>query len=202
MKKFLFLLLCLTTFFSFSQNSCSFDSTNAFQQCINGGSQTIIIYEWWNDTANCNLDVVSVEYSNEAGFGPFTYPYNNPSSQPYSSFGVFAGTPNMPPNWSVEHYLVINYSNGSQSDTITYIPYSCITGCTDPNSISYNPWATSDDGSCVNTGVSACPPGEFEVTIEVTLDSYPSETSWLFVDQSNGNLLFNIPQGTYTFNDI
>jgi hypothetical protein len=197
-----FILAVLLPILSIAQTPCSFDSTNAFQQCINGGSQAIIIYEWWNDTANCNLDVVSVEYSNAAGFGPYNYPYNVPSSQPYSSFGVFAGTPNMPPNWSVEHYLVINYSNGSQSDTITYTPYSCITGCTDPNSISYNPWATSDDGSCVNTGVSACPPGEFEVTIEVTLDSYPGETSWLFVDQSNGNLLFNIAQGTYTFNDI
>ena len=26
--------------------------------------------------------------------------------------------------------------------------------------------------------------------------------SWLFVDQSNGNLLYNIAQGTYNFNDI
>ncbi len=203
MKKFLPLLLCLTTFFSFSQSNCNFDSTNVYQQCINGGGQAIVIFEWWNNTTtNTGCDIVSVSYSNEVGFGPYVYPITFPSTSTYGSFGVYAGTQNMPPNWSVEHYLILNYSNGTQSDTITYIPYSCITGCTDPNSISYNPWATSDDGSCVNTGTSACPPGEFEITIEVTLDSYPGETSWLFVDQSNGNLLFNIAQGTYTFNDI
>lgn len=203
MKKFLPLLLCLTTFFSFSQSNCNFDSTNVYQQCINGGGQAIVIFEWWNNTTtNTGCDIVSVSYSNEVGFGPYVYPITYPSTSTYGNFGVYAGIQNMPPNWSVEHYLILNYSNGTQSDTITYIPYSCITGCTDPNSISYNPWATSDDGSCVNTGISACPPGEFEITIEVTLDSYPGETSWLFVDQSNGNLLFNIAQGTYTFNDI
>ena len=101
-----FILAVLLPILSIAQTPCSFDSTNAFQQCISGGSQTLIIYEWWNDTTNCNEDVVSIEYSNAAGFGPFTYPYNVPYGQTYSSVGLFAGTPNMPPNWSVEHYLV------------------------------------------------------------------------------------------------
>ena len=49
----------------------------------------------------------------------------------------------MPPNWSVEHYLQIEFSDGTLSDTITYTPTPCIEGCTDSSQISYNPWATA-----------------------------------------------------------
>ena len=203
MKKFLLLLLCLTTFFSFSQSNCNFTNSNATQQCVNGG-QALITFEWFNDTTiTAGCDVVSVSYSNEDGVGPFVYPIGYPSGQPFGNFGVFAGVQNMPPNWSVEHYLVLNYSNGTQSDTIVYTPTACIPGCMDTNSIAYNPWATNNDSSCVGGGGnSGCNPGDHEITIEVTLDSYPGETSWILVDMSNGNQLENNPQGTYDFNDI
>ena len=74
----------------------------------------------------------------------------------------------------------------------------------DTNSTSYNPWATWDDSSCIYPGAgnSGCDPGDFEITVEVTLDSYPNETSFILVDMSNGNQLINITQGTYNFNDI
>ena len=57
----------------------------------------------------------------------------------------------MPPNWSEEHYAVLEFADGSMSDTIAYTPYSCIPGCLDPAQPSYNPWATIDDGSCSGT---------------------------------------------------
>ena len=200
MKKFLLLLLVsVIPFLSVTQN-CNFESSNAYQLCVNGGSQAIIIFEWFNDPGSCEVE--SVSYSTAEGVGPFTYPSGQPANVPGGNFGVYAGTQNMPPNWSVEHYLVINYVDGTQSDTISYTPYACIPGCTNPTSENYNPWANQDDGSCDGTGGENCDAGDFEVTIEVTLDSYPGETSWLFVDQSNGNLLYNIPQGTYNFNDI
>ena len=69
MKKFFLLLLCLTTFFSFSQSNCNFDSTNVYQQCITSqagvpGSQAIIIFEWFNAPGSC--EVTSVSYSSNS----------------------------------------------------------------------------------------------------------------------------------------
>ena len=203
-KYFLITLLSFITIISRSQNTCNFDSSNAFQQCINGGSQALIIFEWFNDTsANIGCDVVSVSYSTAAGNGPYIYPISYPATLPFGNFGVYAGVQNMPPNWSVEHYLLVNYSDGTQSDTIIYTPYACIPGCMDPISTNFNPWANSDDGSCTgNSGGSSCDSGDFEIRIDITLDSYPSETSWILVDVSNGNSLYNIPTGNYNFNDI
>jgi len=164
MKLLRLLLLCILPFTGISQNSCNFISSNAYQQCINGGSQALIIFEWFNDTATTTgCDIISVSYSTAAGNGPYTYPIGYPTGQPSGNFGVYAGVQNMPPNWSVEHYLVLNYSNGSQSDTISYTPTACIPGCMDTNSTSYNPWATNDDGSCVYAGggTNGCDPGDF-----------------------------------------
>ena len=202
MKKFLLLLLCLITFFSFSQNNCNFESSNAYQQCINNGTQAIIIFEWFNSPGSC--EVSSVSYSTAEGIGPFTYPVGQPPNVPSGNFGVFAGVQNMPPNWSVEHYLVVNYVDGTHSDTIAYTPYACTPGCTDPNSESYNPWANVDNGSCEGGDGSGdnCDPGDFEITVEVTLDSYPSETAWTLVSLSDGGSPIQIPQGEYNFSDV
>jgi len=210
MKKFLSLLLCLTTFFSFSQNNCNFESSNAYQQCITGqngipGGQAIIIFEWFNAPGSC--EVASVSYSNAEGAGPFTYPVGQPPNVPSGNFGVYAGPgggqPALP-TWSVEHYLVLNYSNGTQSDTIAYTPYPCIPGCTDPNSESYNPWASVNNGSCEggNGNGDNCDPGDFEITVEITLDSYPGETSWILTSLSDGGSPIQMPQGEYNFSDI
>ena len=132
MKKFLLLLLVsVIPFLSVTQN-CNFESSNAYQLCVNDGAQAIIIFEWFNDPGSCEVE--SVSYSTAEGVGPFTYPSGQPANVPGGNVGVYAGTQNMPPNWSVEHYLVINYVDGTQSDTISYTPYACIPGCTDPTS--------------------------------------------------------------------
>ena len=107
-------------------------SSNAYQQCLNGG-QALIVFEW--DT-ECLVE--SVEYSNADGAGPFVYGVNPDAT----NFGVYAGNGQMPPNWEVEHQLVVNFLDGTQSDPILYTPEACIEGCTDPTSESYNPWAT------------------------------------------------------------
>ena len=203
MKQLLLLLLVsVIPFLSLTQNNCNFESSNAYQICVDGGSQAIIIFEWFNAPESC--EVTSVSYSTELGQGPFTYPIGQPYNVPAGNFGVYAGGPNMPPNWSVEHYLVVNYVDGTHSDTIAYTPTSCIPGCTDPNSESYNPWATEDDGSCEGADGSGdnCDPGDFEITVEVTLDSYPSETSWILTSLSDGGSPIQIPQGEYNFSDV
>ena len=169
-------------------------STNAYQQCINGGAQALIVFQWQTD-----CEIQSVEYTNAEGAGPFTYPVN-PNAL---NFGVFAGTPNMPPNWSVEHQLTVNFDDGTQSAPIFYTPQPCIPGCIDSNSISYNPWATNDDGSCISSGNSGgCDPNDFEITISITLDNWPGETSWTLVSLSDGGIPIQMPQGEYDFADV
>ena len=169
-------------------------STNAYQQCINGGAQAIVIFEWQTD-----CEVQSVEYTNADGVGPFTYPVNPDAL----NFGVYAGTPNMPPNWSVEHQLTVNFADGTQSAPIFYTPEPCIPGCTDPTSISYNPWANQDDGTCLNAGGGQnCDPGDYEITISVTLDNWPGETSWTLVSLSDGGIPIQMPQGEYDYSDV
>ena len=89
------------------------------------------------------MQILNVIYSNENGAGPYVY-----QAPQANNFGVYAGNGQMPPNWSVEHYLQLEFSDGSLSDTIAYTPNACIEGCTDPTQPTYNPWATVDDGSC------------------------------------------------------
>ncbi len=64
--------------------------------------------------------------------------------------------------------------------------FSCY-GCTDPASCNYDPDATIDDGSCIGDGI--------PVTVSVTTDTWPGETTWTLAD-SVGTVL--ISGGPYT----
>jgi len=164
----------------------------ASQTCLSSG-QTLVFFNWTLDN-NVSCEPVKFWYSNEEGVGPFQYGLN-PNSL---DFAVYAGNGQMPPNWEVEHYGQIEFADGSLSDTIFYTPTACIPGCTDPNQASYNPWATVDDGTCSGTACDTAT--QYQITIEITLDNWPGETGWSFVD-GMGNT-FNYPSGTYNFQDI
>jgi len=162
-------------------------STNAYQQCLEN-IQALIVFEWETE-----CEVESVSYSNVEGAGPFVYNVNPDAT----NFGVYAGNGQMPPNWSVEHQLVVNFADGTSSDPISYTPTPCIPGCTDPNSEAYNPWATVDDGSC--SGTNCDPDTEHQITMQITLDNWPGETSWTM---NSGGIIGAVTDGTYNFNDI
>ena len=168
-------------------------TSNAYEICINNGTQNQIVFEWTVDSYNPSCEVANVIISNEEGLGPFYF-----SAPGASNFGFQAGNGQMPPNWSVEHYCQLEFADGSLSDTIAFTPSPCIAGCTDPTQISYNPWATSDDGSCSGTNCDTAT--QYQITIEIMLDNWPGETSWQFVD-GLGNT-FDYPVGTYDFQDI
>ena len=169
-----------------------FLTSTASQTCLPNG-QTLAQFFWTLDN-NVSCEPVTFWYSNEDGVGPFQYGLG-PNSL---DFAVYAGNGQMPPNWEVEHYGWIEFADGSLSDTIAYTPTPCIAGCTDPTQISYNPWATFDDGSCAGT---TCDTNtQYQISLSLTLDNWPGETSWQFVD-GLGNT-FDYPVGTYDFNDI
>ena len=170
--------------------------SNAYQNCLPGG-QALSIFEWQTATGNNNCDVVKVWYSNEEGLGPYQYGGFWPAGGPHN-FAVFSGQGQMPPNWAVEHYLQLEFADGTLSDTIAYIPTPCIDGCTDPAQISYNPWATNDDGSC--SGTTCDTATEYQITMEITFDNWPGETGWTMVTNAGPNV--ESPSGTYDYNDI
>ena len=164
------------------------------QTCLPTG-QTLVQFFWQNDTTNGNCNPVRFWYWNEEGVGPFQYGLG-PNQQ---DFAVYAGNGQMPPNWSVEHYGMVEFADSTFSDTMFYTPTSCIAGCTDPTQPTYNPWATFDDGSCAGT---TCDTNlTHQITMEITFDNWPSETGWSITSGGYGVLQDEQP-GAYNFNDI
>ena len=164
------------------------------QTCLPTG-QTLVQFFWQNDTSNGNCNPVRFWYWNENGVGPFQYGLG-PNQQ---DFAVYAGNGQMPPNWSVEHYGIVEFADSTFSDTMVYTPTSCIAGCTDPTQPTFNPWATFDDGSCSGT---TCDTNiTYQITMEITFDNWPSETGWSITSGGYGVLQEELP-GAYNFNDI
>ena len=167
-------------------------TSNAYQNCYPGG-QALVIFEWTTEAYNLSCETVKVWYTNAEGVGPYQYGVG-PNA---TNFAVNAGNGQMPPNWSVEHYLQVEFADGTLSDTITYTPTPCIDGCTDPTQVSYNPWATNDDGSCAGTICDTST--QYQITMEITLDNWPGETSWLM---NSLGVIDSVLVGEYDFNDI
>ena len=149
------------------------------------------MWEWENEWCT----PVNVVYWNEEGWGPFTQPVP-PNA---TNYGMLAGNGQMPPNWEVEHYLYVEYSDGTISDTLSYTPDPCIAGCIDSTEEAFNPWANEDDGSCSTTLCDTAT--EYPITMEITLDAWPSETSWIMTTNTPaGNI--EVQPGEYNYNDI
>jgi len=74
---------------------------------------------------------------------------------------------------------------------------SCIYifGCMDNNADNYNPWANVEDGTCAQQVV--CSPGLSLVDVAITLDNWPSETSWMLYSATDTFALVN--SGTYDY---
>ena len=178
--------------------SCTFPpcdgiiNDTAWQMCW--GAQAAISWEWETNN-NTNCGVIKLHYGAESGYN-ITIPGFWPSGG-WSNFAIGAGPGQMPPNWNEEHYLVLEFVDSSFSDTMFFTPTACIPGCTDPMQESYNPWATTDDGSCAGTTCDTAT--EYQITMEITLDNWPGETSWIM---NSGGVIDESPQGTYNFNDI
>lgn len=178
--------------------SCTFPpcdgiiNDTAWQMCW--GAQAAISWEWETNN-NTNCGVIKLHYGAESGYNA-TYSGFWPSGG-WSNFAIGAGPGQMPPNWNEEHYLVLEFVDSTFSDTMFFTPTACIPGCTDPMQESYNPWATTDDGSCAGTTCDTAT--QYQITMEITLDNWPNETSWIM---NSGGIIDEAPQGTYNFNDI
>jgi len=171
--------------------TCEITNTNVYQQCLNPGGQALVVWEW--DNGVC--PPANVKYWNEEGWGPFYQPVPPTAT----NYGMLAGNGQQSPDWEVEHYLQVEFIDGTLSDTITYTPTPCIPGCTDSTSEAYNPWATDDDGNCGSSFGGCDTATEYPITMEITLDQWPGETSWIM---NSGGILQEVTANTYNFNDV
>ena len=165
---------------------------NSITKC--DGGQAEIRWEWQTASSNPNCDVIGIHIQN--GGLPLLWNSYWPAGLLHE-FTTMAGQGQQAPGWTSDYYAVLEYTDGSFSDTIFQTAVACIPGCMDPTSIAYNPWATYDNGECAGA---ACPPDENDITLQITLDNWPGETGWHII--SGTDTVASFPEGTYDFNDI
>ena len=164
---------------------------NTFVDQICVGSQALLYYNW-EASSNPNCNVIQIIYGSNSYTNAYTFDVNIDSGL----WGVYAGNGQMPPNWEEEFSFQVMHADSTLSDTLLHTPYPCTQGCTDSEANNYNPWANVDDESCGNQ---ACDSGYTPITIEVSLDNWPSETGWSFV---SGDGSMEIPSGSYSYQDV
>lgn len=161
-----------------------------FVDQICDGGQALLYWNWEaSDNPNCN--VIQITYSGEN-----TNSYNFDVNIDNGIWGVYTGNGQMPPNWEEEYSFQAMFADSTMSDTLFHTPYPCTQGCTDDNAPNYNPWATVDDGSC---GGQACDAGYTSITVDITLDNWPSETGWSII---SGGVIDEHIDGDYNYQDI
>ena len=152
------------------------------------GSRSLLYYHWDSPDDSPSCDIEKIHFGND------NVNYFFPGQGVDGIWGVYAGNINMPPNWSEEYYWFLEFVDGSTSDTIYYTPSACVEGCTDEAANNYNPYANIDDGSCALT---SCAEDQTEITLQLTLDNYPSEISWILY--SGGQVVDQVEAGDYDY---
>ena len=152
------------------------------------GSRALLYYHWESpdNSQSCNIENIYFGNDND------NYIFSGQGVD--DIWGVYAGSVNMPPNWSEEYYWFLEFVDGTVSDTVYHTPSACVEGCMDESADNYNPFATIDDGSCE---IIACAEDQTEITLQLTLDNYPSEISWILY--SGGQVVDEITQGDYDY---
>ena len=94
-----------------------------------------------------------------------------------------------------------NYEFNSAIDTIPFTLTPCVPlllGCMNEAADNYNPWANQDDGSCE---VVECDSLETLVSMDLTLDTWPSETGFTLVDIATGQPYHQVLPLEFDFGD-
>ena len=94
-----------------------------------------------------------------------------------------------------------NYDFDGAIDTIPFVLDPCLPvllGCMNEAADNYNPWANQDDGSCE---VIECDSLETQVTMELTLDTWPGETGFTLVNIADGQPYEQVIPGEFDFGD-
>lgn len=130
----------------------------------------------WEESPGEHCNVSQVMWaSNLDQLGDNPYPINGATSF-YIPFTIPFQT----------YYVQFKFGdpNGDNlSEIYEFVKEPCIVGCLDPIALDYNPFASAP-GPC-NYELEGCPEGEVLVSVEVTTDQYPTETTWNLINQDN-----------------
>ena len=152
------------------------------------GPDVTVKYNWSNmPNPNCRMLSYTREKDiNDLGNNWYAYPSN------WSNTALIYN--GQSPNTT--YYFLGMLADSSFTDTLVITTPNCIPGCTDPLATNYNPWANSDDGTCV-LPIGNCSNGESNIQITITPDTYPGETTWELADTA-GNILATSPPYSLT----
>ena len=186
-----------------------FDTSSVSQSC--NGNQVELSF-MWQTTHGLFCDVNQIHYGYDLTATPFVQsqffqvgvPIGStpPTTFPYTiwevtylnnninTFDVKAGGNFVTED--VPHFFFVKFEDNTYSDTLWITPDPCIVGCTDPTAPAYNPFANISNGICGNI-TTTCPPGQSEILVIVTPDTYAGETSWEVVDTLTDNVIATSP---------
>jgi len=179
MKKLL--LLLLLPIFSFAQNCAP--TLIVKDTCSYGYAKTFV--EWEALDSGCVIDV----YHQGTPYNIYSYNWNDQSDTNHIFYNNYS--PGDPFASSDGFWFFLEMQNGSFTDTVFASEFTCISGCMDASYDNYNPVANVPENCfampppqeyCVDTT-------ETSITIELTPDTYASETSLDIINQ-NGDTLF------------
>ena len=179
MKKLL--LLLLLPILSFGQNCVP--TLTVKDTCSYGYAKTFV--EWETLDSGCVIDV----YHQGSPYGTYSYNWNNQLDTNHIFYNNYS--PGDPFASSDGFWFFLEMENGSFTDTVFASEFTCISGCMDASYDNYNPVANVPENCfampppqdyCVDTT-------ETSITIELTPDTYASETSLDIINQ-NGDTLF------------
>jgi len=187
MRKLLLLLLLLPVSL-FGQNCVP--TLTATDTCSFGYARTLV--EWETLDSGCVIDT----YHKGTPYNIGSYPWTNQLDTNY----MFINNYNQgdPFASSEGFWFLLEMQDGSFTDTVFASEFSCISGCMDASYDNFNPVANIP-ANCL-----AMPPPQDDcldstktsITITITPDQYPGETSLDVINQ-NGDTLLNVSQSFF-----
>ena len=189
MKKLL--LLLLLPMLSFGQNCAP--TLIVTDTCSYGYAKTYV--EWALPDSACVINF----YYQGTPYNTYSYSWNNQLDTNHIFYNNYS--PGDPFASSDGFWFLLEMQDSSFTDTVFASEFTCISGCMDATADNYNPVAN------VPTNCLAMPPPQDDctdstktsITIELTLDTYASETSLDIINQ-NGDTLFTT--APYFFSSI
>ena len=174
------LLILLLPILSFSQNCLP--TLTVKDTCMYGYARTWI--EWNSLDSSCAIQKIH----RGTPYNTFTWNWNSPDTN-YMFINNYS--PGDPFASSEGFWVVFEMSDSTTTDTIFANEFVCIEGCMDPAYDNYNPLANIPD-VCL-----AIPPPQDDcadstktsITLEITPDTYESETSVYIINQDDSVLL-------------
>ncbi len=175
-----------------------YDSNSYYETMVTleSGQYNFVIYDAFGDGICCAYGEGFFGLSNSCGLNTFVYDFAGPTATVY--FDLLACPP---PLYGCADATACNYDENVTNDDGS-CDYSCLVyGCMESEALNFNPWANAPLPCTFPP--TPCDIEETGIIIITTPDSYPVETSWELIVNSNivasstGFTIPDVPQSAY-----